>query len=732
MTVGYGFNRYFSASYPYSIGFNNATGFGGTGFPTNFTANTVSKTLPQFTISNVNNAPSEGGSFAGPSVQASHNFVTILSKTIGKNDLRLGYTFRAFSYYTNPQTGSAGAFTFTGQNSNSGGTSSSSNGPTAIADLLMGAPASASLQVNAGPFYNRETYNSLFAQDDLRLTSKITVNLGLRYEYELGQYEAANKFNVGFSPTVTSSFVNNSGNTENLNGGLLFAGVGGAPVHCCNNGHTKFSPRIGLAYQVMPNTVIHAGYGFFFAPVGIATTANQGYTQVTNYAPGNTTTAIGVGATNAYLSNPFPGGVLPASGNTLGALTGIGSSVGTVQDFKRGYPLVQQYMLDVERQLPHDVIVKVSYIGSHGTNFPLTVNINQIPDSVLAAANAAGTNLSSKIANPLYTTNKFNGTYAPTGILTNSTYAQGQFQMPFPQYTAVNVAKSAGYSWYNSLAINAQKRVTNGLTILATYTWSSNWDNIYGTGSQVFSTYGPQDNTNLNAEYARSINSIPNRATVAATYDLPVGKGKTFLGHPSGFAGKALDYAVGGWQVNYEQVIQNGVPLSVYQTDLSTSSYGTTGYGGAYQRPTLLGDPHSACVGGSPQTRLGYVAGRPSSTPYINAAAFTATQPYLFGNTSRSLPCRAPGSDTATASINKSFSVTEKVKVQFRLEALNLWNTPQFGYPTTALTVSGNGINAAPTVATNTTANPTAQGFGNLSTQIGFPRIVQLGGRISF
>jgi len=735
LTIGYGFNRYYSASPPYSTGFNQSTGFGGTGFPGYLTSNQASKTFPAITLSNVSNAAGLGGSYSGPGVQASHNLVAILSKTIGKNDLRFGYAFRAFTYFQNTESGSAGAYTFDGQNTNSTGTSVS-NTPLAIADLLVGQPNTATMVINAAPFYNKETYNSLFVQDDYRLSSKITVNLGLRYEYELGQFEASNKYNVGFSSTATSSYLNSLGVAQNLKGGLLFAGQG-APIHCCGESHTKFSPRIGVAYQIMDKTVMHAGYGLFYAPIGIVA-ATQGFSQTTSYAPGNTTAAVAVG-TAGCLSTPFNGGtcgssLLQPSGNTLGPLTAIGNALGTVPDFKRGFPLVQQYMLDIQRQLPYDTILTVAYIGAHGSSFLNTVNVNQMPDSALAAASQAGTNLSTKVTNPLYA--KTVAGYPSTGVISNTTYAQGQFLLPFPQYTSINVSESNGISWYNSLSLKAEKRVATGLTALGTYTWSSNWDNLYGTGSQVYSTYGPQDNTNIGAEYARSINSIPNRVTMAITYDLPFGRGRKFMGNPSGFGGHLVDEVIGGWQVNYEQIIQNGVPLSVIQTDLSSSTYGSTSYGGSYQRPNIIsGDPHSACYSGSPQSRLGYFSSAPgivAERTYLNVSAFSATLPYQYGNSPRSLPCRAPGSDTATASLNKSFQIHDKLVFQFRIEALNLWNTPQFGYPTTTLTVSGNGVNATPTIAQNTTASPTAQGLGNLNTQIGFSRVVQMGGRITF
>jgi trimeric autotransporter adhesin len=210
---------------------------------------------------------------------------------------------------------------------------------------------------------------------------------------------------------------------------------------------------------------------------------------------------------------------------------------------------------------------------------------------------------------------------------------------------------------------------------------------------------------------------------------LPVGKGQMFLNSPSGFGGHLLDEAVGGWQVNYEQIIQNGIPLSIVQTDLSSSTYGTTSFGGAYQRPTYLGgDMHDLCYSGKPQSRFGSVGIPTPERPYFNTSLLTATLPYEYGNVPRSLPCRAPGADSASMSLNKTFAIHERLAFQFRAEALNVWNTPQFAGTspgTYTLAVTGTGVNTAPTV--NST-----QTIGSNWTQIGFSRILQLGGRLTF
>lgn len=737
LTVAYGFNRYYSASFQYSTGFNASNGFGGAGFSSGFTSLLQSATFPAITLTAVSNAAGIGASNSGPTVNASNNIVAVLSKTLGRHNIKGGYSFRAFDVYSNPTTGGAGAFSFNGQYTNpTGGANTGS--PGAIADLLMGLPSSATLTLNSGVFINTAYYNALFAQDDYRLSEKLTVNFGLRYEYEEGQSERRNRYNVGFDPNVVSTYTGAGGNTVNVKGGIQFAGQNGAPIHCCDNSHIKFSPRIGISYTPMKDTVVHAGFGVFFAPVGISA-ATTGYSQTSTYAPGVATGPVAVGS-SAYLTNPFSGGVLEPTGNSLGALTGIGSAftgsstyafTSGLQDYAKRFPFVEQYSLDIEHQFKYDILFKIGYYGAHARNFTNYTNINQIPDAVLATYAPggvnSGTNLATKVTNPYYATTI--GGLPSTGVVSTPTVARGQLLLPFPQFQQVFEIESSGYSNYNSLVVKAEKRMAKGLTVLGTYTWSANWDNIWSTGSQVYATFGPQDAYNPKAEYARSLNSLPNRYTASISYDLPFGRGQRFLGHGN----RVVDAVVGGWQVNDEWIIQNGVPVSITQTDLSSGTYGTAGVGGTYQRPNLVGDVHNACMPGRPQGHLGnYAAGVAGLPSYINAAAFTPALPYTYGNAPRDLPCRAPGYNNSNISVFKDFTISHGVHFQFRAEALNAFNTPEFGNPGSTV-AANNAISVSGNATTPFTTTPTNNGYlGNITTTIGFARIIQLGGRLSF
>ncbi len=312
-----------------------------------------------------------------------------------------------------------------------------------------------------------EHYNAIYLQDDFRLNSKLTLNLGVRYEYEPGQSETQNQYTVGFDTKAINPLSNGSNVAL---GGYAFAGVNGYPTHCCNQSNTKFAPRIGAAYEVRKGTVVRAGFGVFYAPVGL-TAAATGYSQSTAYSPNALTANLptsSLGPT-AYLSTPFNSGaaVLKPSGNTLGYLTGVGNTV-SVTDFGRRFPFVEQYSMDVQQELPYGIALKIGYVGAHSRNFANSVNINQLPNSVMATY-VGGSGLKASVTNPYYSATV--GGYPATGVTANKTTTLAQTLLPFPEFTSVTLSESNGHSLYNAFDIKVQKRLAKGLSVISTYTW---------------------------------------------------------------------------------------------------------------------------------------------------------------------------------------------------------------------------------------------------------------------
>lgn len=770
-TVGYGFNRYYSVTFPYGLGFNLSNGFGGAGFPSGFVSAVQSNfggkgTFPTITATqnSVGSFASLGSGYGGRSIpSASHNFVLGIQKTVGKQNLKAGYVYRALHVASNP-VGTNPAFNFGGNYtsvdglSSSADTTSTKTGATngsGLADLEMGLPAGTASSTNPysaymgeaqGAFNEVAGYHAVYLQDDFRANDKLTVNLGLRYEYELGERELNNQLTVGFNPNIAYTIPTTTvgGTTEGgatFHGGLEYAGVNGAPIHTANQSHTKFSPRVGIAYEFKKGTVLQAGFGSFYGPEAVAA-FNAGYTQTSSYVAGtggNITaplTAAQLGS-GAFLSNPFngttTGSIIPPSGNALGYYTALGSTISVV-DHKRTDPLVEQYSVALEHELPWQTSIKIGYVGAHSKNFPLAVNINQLSDGLYAqlAACAAGTagscpagstattNYSSKAAsNPYYLPSvTANGvTYATGSSAATSTTspAIGQLLLPYPQYSTVTLSEGAGYSLYNAFNLKVVKRASRGLTLTFAYTWASNWDNLYGGGSTLNGTSGPQDNYNLKGEYSRAVNDIPNRIAASVLYDIPVGRGQRFLGGMP----RWLDYAVGGFKVDAIIKRQDGGPLGITQGTNLGATFGVSGFGGSAIRPNLNGT--NPCYSGKPEDVIA------QHGFYFNPTAFTAAPAFTYGNVSRSIGCKGPGLSDIDLNLAKTFSITERVKVRFIAEALNVTNTPQFS-------VSGLSLATAKPSTPGGAIAPfagTAGTTGALS-QINYNRFIQLGGRIMF
>ncbi len=666
LTAGFGFNRFPNDTKDISVGFDQAK----LGFPSNYLA-ALSKTgFPA--ITGDAGLASQGTSNSGPAVYFSRNFVTGVAKSMGRHSLKAGYVFRAISLTYTSLSNASGAFSFDSTLTNSAVSSTSGSTGATAADMLLGFPTSGSLVVPTQLAITTQ-YNAFYAQDDVRVTPKLTLNLGIRYEHEPGVNERNNRYSVGFDRTTAFTV---AGSSVQAVGGIEFAGQGNYPT---STGQTvnKVSPRAGFAYAITPQTVVRGGYGLYYQPLVYSGSASlaPGFV-LTNVIPSQS----GIPAIN--LSNPFPTLSTTPTGNTLGLSTSIGSSLSLI-DQARKAPFFQSYSADIQQELPHGFALKIGYVGGHGRNQPNSLNINQLSDNYFSLGSAA-------------LTNKVPFKFAGTGAWSTANQPYNQSLRPFPQFTTITDSVSDGITNFNALNVKVQKLFSNGLTILGAFTWASNWDNLWGASSTlnplISNNNGAQDVNNIHSEYARSINNIPKRTTLALTYELPFGHGKQFL---SG-ANRWMDLAVGGWTFNNIMIVQDGAPLPISQTTNSNSAFGNLG-----TRPSLVPGVNP-CYSGRPQDRL---------NAYFNPAAFTTTPAGSYGNSPRTLNCYGPGYANFDLSLNKSFHVTERVNAEFRAEALNAFNTPQF-----------NGPNLA---ADSSTA-------GKITGTLGFPRLVQLGGRLTF
>ena len=675
LTVRYGFNRFPNYGYQVSQGYNLAN----LGFDPSYIAQIPSPTFPNVTMTSQYSLGTNNNFYY---THYSKNFSSQIAKYAGRHNLKAGFDYRRIHDDGNDFANSAGAFTFNGVFSRSTPTTAVSGTGADLADMLLGAPSAGTGYIPT-KLYEYADYFGIYAQDDIRVTKSLTVNVGLRWEREYGLQEANNQMVVGFNTQAVNPLA--AGVTGILPKGVIeFAGVGGNSIHVSNPNMNKMGPRIGLAWQMNSKTTIRGGYGLYWAPqFAIGTPYNPpGYTATSTYVASNDGNATP--ANN--LTNPFPTGLAKPTGNSLGDLSGIGQALSIIDQNARS-PRVQQYSIDIQRELPFNIAVEVGYVGSHSTHLTqatANININALNPALLTPALIGSA--SSSVANPFYGK-------GGAGVIGGATVSAIQLALPFPTFSTVNLMFNDGsYARYDSLVAKAQKRLSMGFSFLSTLTWSRNHDASSGGAGNFLNggNAGPQNPYDMKSEYSLANVDTPLRWSTGFTYELPFGKGKKMLG-----TSKALDYLVGGWNINGLSVYQSGFPIQITQATNNNSVFGY-----ASQRPSATGV--SPVTSGSLENRLGN---------YINAAAFSTVPRGSFGNIARTLDMRGPGQANWDMSLFKTLSITEKFKGQFRAEALNAFNTPMFAAPNATL---GSGS------------------FGKITSQVNFSRMIQLGIRLYF
>ena len=691
-TARYGFNR-FPNIYNYSsYGFNQST----LGFPASYTSQIQVPQFPSIALSEL--GTNFGNGSHSQITYWSKNAAFGVSKFAGKHNITAGFDYRLIHTDGASFTNGQGLFTFNGIFTQQFNAGTSATTGSDVADALLGTPSSGSIGTFQNTFFFVNYYAG-YIQDDIHVSSRLTLNIGLRYEYETGETELNNNMLVGFNRTainpIQAQLPANSGVIPY--GVPLVAAQNGNPSACCNALQNKFGPRLGFAYQINDKTTFRGGWGIFYAPVyfSLDNTYSPGLGQTTTYLASTNGNAT---AANS-LSNPYPNGVLQPASILTGVTQQYGSTV-YFPDQNRTQGRIQQFSADLQRQLPWGIAAEVGYIGSRSSNlqYAPTANgllpINQLPDQYLSQGSA----LTKSVTNP------FHGIPGVGGVLGGATVPAAQLLLPYPEYSSVYDSATGAKAQYDSLILKAQKRLSHGFQFLSTFTWARNYDNEFGSGNANYYNNTnntvpvyPQDVYNLKAEWALGAGTVPWRFTDGLTYDLPFGKGRTWANNSS-----ALNYVVGGWSVNAVTIVQAGFPLMVWQNNTNSS------IGALEQRPNATGI--SPTGSGSPESRL---------NNYINPAAFSLAPQYTFGNASRVIPNYGPGMANWDLSLFKTFTVKERFNGQFRAEALNAFNTPNFNSPY----MQFQGVTSTGAAVGN---------FGRILSQANLPRELQLGIRLYF
>jgi hypothetical protein len=672
-TVRYSFTRLSNVRPPFSNGFDVTS----LGLPSFLEPELIPHSFPEITITGYPSPSSSlsnivtGGVLGATDYIRANNSVHALdvstTKNLTKHELKAGVDFRVIQLNALQDGANTPVFSFAptytqGPNA----TAASSTAGAALAAFLLGIPGGSAAPAPSLAMTTK--YYALYLQDNYKVTTRLTLNMGVRWEYmtpKTDRYNQFDNFNYSAVPPITAPGLN-------LHGALSYVGVNGVSRYQSNTDLNHFAPRLGFAYRVNDKTVIRGGGGIFFADNWGTGTGSTGFGSDGFFTTTSIVTSLDGATPIVSLSNPFPTGLITPTGNKLGAATLLGQVI-DFYDRNNATPYSASWHFSVQRELRKDMMLEVGYTGSRGLKMPLGVQLNQIPDADLSLGNG----LRTLVPNPFYP-------QITSGVLASSTVAYAQLLRPYPQFDQITSQQAdLANSSYHALEVKFEKRYSHGLTVLGSYTYSKNMDIGIGSFSGDNVSGGViQDYNYLKGEYAPSALDQTHRFVGNAVYEIP------FMKDQKGVVGRIL----GGWETGFILSLYTGSPLGI------SESTNTTDAQGGNQRPNWTGKSASLS--------------NPTPQEWFDTSQFTLAPQYTFGNLARTLGgLRSDGLKELDFTINKTFEIHERLRLQFRAECFNLTNTPQFSPPATALG---------------------AAGFGSVSSQNNQPRIVQLALKLLF
>ena len=585
----------------------------------------------------------------GKTASISHNAVASLTWMKGPHNMRMGLDWMAFREFRARFPGDVSP-DLSFSNAWARGPLDNSPAPPVGAEfiaLLAGIPGGSLSRT--GTYAEQDIYTALYFQDDWRVSRRLTLNLGLRAEHESPITERFNRSVTQFDETnpnpIEAAAIANYRNAPipelaphnfRVIGGVTFAGVGGNPRQYWRGQGIQWSPRFGLAYQLTPKTVIRAGHGIFYAPMGILRTNSilSGFSRSTPIVATNDNGLTWI----ADLANPLPGGLLPVLGAGEGLQTTLGQST-TFFPLDRKMPPTHRFSFGFQHQLPAGIMVESSYVGSRSYRLPVSRSMSFTPreyHSTLPYRDNATINfLTANFNNPFF------GLH-PNFTSRNITRAQLLTQ--YPHFSSVTFEDSVGYSWYHSMQNRLEKRFSQGWTLQMAWTWSKAMG-----ANQYLNPFDP-----LPYESITDLDRL-HRVTGSGIYELPFGKGRRF----GSSMPRALEFLAGGWQISGVWQYQSGAPL---------------GFGQA-----LFVDDSRKIVLPSDQR---------NTDRWFNTDVFNRRSTDVLAWNVRTAPLRYSNIRTDSQrrldlSANKTFRMTEGIRVIFRADTFNARNEVVLRAPNT-------------------------------------------------
>lgn len=578
----------------------------------------------------------------------------------GKHTLKAGLELRQNMYSIDACFQCSGVYNFnqrlTGNPQSLGGTGAG------MASFLLGAVADANIDFNVGTT-NPSFTQAYFFQDDWKITRRLTLNLGLRYDYQQVPGERHNGLS-NFNPSATNPLTG-------LPGRLEFAGVDfGRTV--LDPDFNDFGPRAGFAFDLFGTgrTVIRGGYGIYYPlthnfATDFGALGYRGNTTIYTAPGGNLDQPAFI------LRNGFPTPVTPPLGNKLGPSAFLSGNV-TIDERGNRTPYSQQFTLTLQHQLPGRILLETSYSGNRGTKLRGGgYDFNQLDPQYLSLGQA----LNSTVPNP----------YAGrvTGAFGGATITRQQSLRPYPYYNRVGIANPhMANSNYHSFLLNFERRMSGGFVMLASYSFGkliSDGINGFGfAGSELVNQFDYQ-NGKYDRRIERSIEATDSagRFVYSSIYELPFGKGKRFNS-----SSRIVNQLIGGWQMDGVLTLQSGTPLAIRGANNFLAN-----------RPNSTG------------TSAKLPNGQRSAARWFDTTQFVNPPNFTFGNVGRLMPdVRGPGIRNIDFSLIKTTRITEKVGIQFRAESFNTANTANLLAPNTTFVPGPDGRNQSGTFGTITRA----------------------------
>ncbi len=522
-----------------------------------------------------------------------------------------------------------------------------------FATFLLGLPSSGSVDRNINPAYQNKYY-AIFVQDDVKLTKNLTINAGLRWDYETPLRERYDRLVRGFAFDQASP-LNAQVSGLNLHGGLLYAGSSGDQRFAFNPYRKAFQPRIGFAWRVADKWVIRGGYGLTYLGQS-ATGTNTGFSSPTPLIASldnNVTPAVTL--SDPFPSSLYPNGLLKPVGSSQGLATNLGQSI-TAQFLNRPLPRSHQFSFGFQRQLRWGFLADASYVGNITHKLPVQLPLNSIPADILNSLPVADrpAYFNAQIANPL-------AGLLPSSGINGKTVARSQTLVAFPQFTQVNITDvPIGSQSYHSAQMKLTRRFTQGIGIQAAYTISKTLERVTLLNNQdvVLS-----DLLKTPLEQRLYQFDTPQKFSLVVTAAVPFGRNKRYGGniHP------VLNAILGGWNLNTEYNTQVGFPFDFPNAAPKEAK--------------------SAKLSDSQRDALAQAQGRtqfdPSSDVWFNTALFPTQAQAPF--TLRTFPTRFP--DVRSKPLNvvefsayKEIPIRERVRWQIRADFHNALNHPFFDH----------------------------------------------------